>query len=47
MEFLSENHEMAWNSALKALNPTKAQLEHGLELHKNLFAISIYIVLKF
>ena len=39
MEFISQNHEMAWNSALKALQPTKAQLEHGLELHKNLFAM--------
>ena len=39
MKFISPNHESAWNSALKALNPTQAQLEHGLELHNNLFAM--------
>ena len=39
MEFISKNHELAWNNALKAIQPTKAQLEHGLELHKNLFCM--------
>lgn len=39
MQFISENHELAWNSALKAIQPTQAQLEHGLELHSNLFAM--------
>ena len=39
MDFISKNHELAWNSALKAIQPTKAQLEHGLELHKHLFAM--------
>ncbi|MBQ7404045.1 MAG: membrane dipeptidase [Lentisphaeria bacterium] len=34
IQFISENHEKAWNSALAVLNPTKAQLEHGLELHR-------------
>lgn len=36
-EFFSENQEKAWKSALALLQPTQAQLEHGLELHKNLF----------
>lgn len=39
MKFISKNHEQAWNSALALLNPTKAQLEHGLELHRNLFVM--------
>ncbi|MBO7152776.1 MAG: hypothetical protein J6W67_03120, partial [Lentisphaeria bacterium] len=39
MDFISKNHELAWNSALQAIQPTKAQLEHGLELHKHLFAM--------
>lgn len=39
MDFISEYHEMAWNSALKVLSPTQAQLEHGLELHKDLFCM--------
>jgi len=39
MNFISENHEKAWNSALAVLKPTKSQLEHGLALHKNLFAM--------
>ena len=30
MEFLSANHESAWNCALEILKPTAAQLEHGL-----------------
>ncbi len=45
MNFISENHENAWNSALKLLNPTAAQLEHGLELHKNLFAMDHFCFL--
>lgn len=39
MNFISANHETAWNSALKTLNPTQTQLEHGLRLHKELFAM--------
>ena len=37
MNFFSSNQEKAWNAALKLLNPTQAQLEHGLELHRDLF----------
>ena len=37
MKFFSQNQEQAWNAALKLLTPTRAQLEHGLELHRNLF----------
>ena len=39
MNFFSPNQEAAWNAALKLLDPTKAQLEHGLELHRNLFVM--------
>ena len=39
MTFFSPNQEQAWNSALKLLKPTQAQLEHGLELHRNLFVM--------
>ena len=43
MNFFSPNQEQAWNAALKLLTPTKAQLEHGLELLKfkvrNLFSL--------
>ena len=39
MNFFSPNQEAAWNAALKLLNPTKAQLEHGLELHRDLFVM--------
>ena len=39
MEFLSANHESAWNCALEILKPTAAQLEHGLELHNELFTM--------
>ncbi|MBQ9335934.1 MAG: membrane dipeptidase [Lentisphaeria bacterium] len=39
MKFFSKNHELAWNSALKLLDPTPAQLEHGLELHRDLFVM--------
>ena len=39
MKFISENHELAWNHTLALLKPTQAQLEHGLELHKNLFCM--------
>ena len=39
MKFISENHELAWNNTLALLKPTPAQLEHGLELHKNLFCM--------
>ena len=39
MNFFSSNQEAAWNSALKLLKPTQAQLEHGLELHRDLFVM--------
>jgi len=39
MNFLCENHEKAWKSALACLKPTRSQLEHGLELHRELFAM--------
>ena len=39
MKFLSKNHENAWNCALDILKPTAAQLEHGLEIHKNFFTM--------
>ena len=39
MKFISENHEKTWNKALKLLEPTAAELEHGLELHQSLFAM--------
>ena len=39
MKFISESHKTAWNRALKILEPTAAEMEHGLELHKNLFAM--------
>jgi len=44
-EFFSENQEKAWNSALALLNPTKAQLEHGLELHRDLFTMDHFCFL--
>lgn len=39
MKFVSENHEKCWNKALKLLDPTPQELEHGLELHQSLFAV--------
>ena len=39
MDFISEYHEKAWKSALDLLKPTNAQLEHGLELHKEIFCM--------
>ena len=42
MKFISENHELSWNNTLALLKPTVAQLEHGLELHKNLFGMDIF-----
>ena len=39
MKFVSESHENAWNKALKLLDPTPAELEHGLELHQSCFAM--------
>ena len=39
MKFFSPNQEAAWNAALKLLNPTQSQLEHGLELHRGLFVM--------
>ena len=39
MEFISKNHELAWNNTLDLLKPSKAQLEHGLELHEKLFCM--------
>lgn len=44
-EFFSEYHEKAWNSALKVLDPTPAQLEHGLELHRQIFAMDTFCFL--
>ena len=42
MKFLSKNHENAWNCALDVLKPTQAQLERGLELHKNFFTMDTF-----
>ena len=39
MEFVSKNHELAWNNTIALLKPSNSQLEHGLELHKNLFCM--------
>lgn len=39
MDFISDYHEMAWKSALDVLKPTPAQLDHGLELHRDLFCM--------
>ena len=39
MEFISENHKLAWNNTLALLKPSQAQLEHGLELHRDLFCM--------
>ena len=39
MNFLCENHAKAYKSAMDCLKPTQAQLEHGLELHRELFAM--------
>ena len=39
MEFLSQNHKDSWNCALEILKPTDAQLQRGLELHKELFTM--------
>ena len=39
MEFISKNHELAWNNTLALLKPSQAQLEHGLELHRDLFCM--------
>ena len=39
MNFICEFHEQAWNSALDLLKPTPAQLDHGLELHRDLFCM--------
>ena len=39
MEFLSQKHEESWNCALDILKPTAAQLEHGLEIHKEFFTM--------
>ena len=45
MNFISENHEKAWHSALEVLKPTQAQLEHGLELHRTLFVMDQFCFL--
>lgn len=34
--------EGAWKRALDVLKPSKKQLEHGLELHKNIFAMDTF-----
>jgi membrane dipeptidase len=39
MDFISDYHKKAWHSALDLLKPTPAQLDHGLELHKELFCM--------
>ena len=39
MDFICEYHEKAWKSALDILKPTPAQLDHGLELHRDLFCM--------
>ena len=45
MKFISENHEKAWQSALDLLQPSPAQLEHGLALHQHLFAMDHFAFL--
>ena len=42
MKFISQSHETAWNKGLQVLDPSAAELEHGLELHKNLFAMDYF-----
>jgi membrane dipeptidase len=37
MNFISDNHRKAWQSALAVLQPSQSQLEHGLALHRELF----------
>ena len=37
MDFIFERQRTAWQRGLDVLKPTQAQLEHGLELHDNLF----------
>lgn len=39
MEFIDEYHALSWQSALDLLKPTPAQLERGLELHKEIFCM--------
>jgi membrane dipeptidase len=39
MDFIGDYHEKAWHSALDVLKPTPAQLDHGLELHRDLFCM--------
>jgi len=39
VKFISENHQCAWTRALAVLKPSQSQLEHGLELHRELFAM--------
>ena len=41
MDFIFERQRIAWQRGLDVLKPTQSQLEHGLELHKNLFCISL------
>ena len=47
MKFISESHENAWKKALKLLDPTPAELEHGLELHRTLFAMDNFAFLPY
>ena len=37
MDFIFERQRIAWQRGLDVLKPTQAQLEHGLELHDNMF----------
>ncbi len=39
---MTEQIKTAYETGLKILNPTKAQLEHGLELHRNSIVIETY-----
>lgn len=39
---MNEKMKLSYELALKALNPTKSQLEHGLELHRNSFVFDAY-----
>ena len=37
MDFIFERQRIAWQRGLDVLKPTQSQLEHGLELHENMF----------
>ena len=40
--YMNEKIKSAYDTALNILNPTKAQLEHGLELHRNSIVFDAY-----